>query len=342
MKVIEPEELAARTGYSRPHTAHCGPDGIYLNAIGAPDGGGPGGIFVLDHDTFDVRGPWEADRGSQYLAYDFWWHLGHDTMITSEWGTPNMVEDGINPELLLAGQYGHRLHVWNLRTRKHLQALDLGPEQQMVLELRPSHDPNQTYGFAGVVVSLKDLSSSIWAWYREGGPVGGAEGDRDPRRAGRPGAAPAGPEALRGRPAPGQRHQPVPGRPLPVRLLLGHRGVPPVRRLRPLQPPPDRLGAPGGDRGAGATPARGQSQRGPQMVELSRDGQRVYVSNSLYASWDAQFYPEGIRGWVAKLDALPGGGLEVDGDFLVQFQGERPHQVRLEGGDASSNSYCFP
>jgi methanethiol oxidase len=32
----------------------------------------------------------------------------------------------------------------------------------------------------------------------------------------------------------------------------------------------------------------------------------------------------------------------VDGDFLVQFQGERPHQVRLEGGDASSDSYCFP
>jgi 56kDa selenium binding protein (SBP56) len=38
------------------------------------------------------------------------------------------------------------------------------------LELRPSHDPTKTYGFAGVVVSLKDLSSSIWMWYRaEGG-----------------------------------------------------------------------------------------------------------------------------------------------------------------------------
>ena len=28
----------------------------------------------------------------------------------------------------------------------------------MVLELRPAHDPNKTYGFVGVVVSLKDLS----------------------------------------------------------------------------------------------------------------------------------------------------------------------------------------
>src|SRR5205814_7058098 len=29
VKVIEPDEVAARTGYSRPHTTHCGPDGIY-------------------------------------------------------------------------------------------------------------------------------------------------------------------------------------------------------------------------------------------------------------------------------------------------------------------------
>jgi methanethiol oxidase len=30
VKVIEPEELHERTGYSRPHTTHCGPDGIYM------------------------------------------------------------------------------------------------------------------------------------------------------------------------------------------------------------------------------------------------------------------------------------------------------------------------
>ena len=28
VKVIEPEEIAKRTGYSRLHTVHCGPDGI--------------------------------------------------------------------------------------------------------------------------------------------------------------------------------------------------------------------------------------------------------------------------------------------------------------------------
>src|SRR3954470_7379115 len=166
VRVIEAETVTARTGYSRPHTAHCGPDGIYLNALGSPEGEGPGGIFIMDPETFEVRGRWELDRGPQYLSYDFWWHLGSDTMITSEWGTPAMFENGVRPELLLAGKYGHRLHVWDLRSRRHRQVLDLGADQQMVLGLRPAHDPAQEYGFAGVVTSLKDLSASVWLWYR--------------------------------------------------------------------------------------------------------------------------------------------------------------------------------
>ncbi len=34
VKVIEADEVLRKTGYSRPHTAHCGPDGIYVNALG--------------------------------------------------------------------------------------------------------------------------------------------------------------------------------------------------------------------------------------------------------------------------------------------------------------------
>src|SRR6476660_3473623 len=104
VKTIEPETVMNRAGYSRLHTVHCGPEGIYMNAMGSPDGEDPGGVFVLDGETFDVRGRWEMDRGPQYLAYDFAWHMGHDAMITSEWGTPNMFENGLNPELLLGGK----------------------------------------------------------------------------------------------------------------------------------------------------------------------------------------------------------------------------------------------
>jgi selenium-binding protein 1 len=81
---------------------------------------------------------------------------------------------------------------------------------------------------------------------------------------------------------------------------------------------------------------------GPQMVELSRDGRRVYFTNSLYASWDKQFYPDGIQGWMAKLDVAPDGGITLDKDFFVDFGDLRSHQVRLQGGDASSDFYCYP
>jgi selenium-binding protein 1 len=80
---------------------------------------------------------------------------------------------------------------------------------------------------------------------------------------------------------------------------------------------------------------------GPQMVEISRDGRRVYFTNSLYAPWDAQFYPEGVRSWMVKVDAQPDGGIELDPKFFVDFGDLRGHQVRLEGGDASSDSYCY-
>lgn len=34
---------------------------------------------------------------------------------------------------------------------------------------------------------------------------------------------------------------------------------------------------------------------GPQMIQLSLDGKRIYVTTSLYSDWDKQFYPDLIR-----------------------------------------------
>jgi selenium-binding protein 1 len=83
---------------------------------------------------------------------------------------------------------------------------------------------------------------------------------------------------------------------------------------------------------------------GPQMVEVSRDSKRVYFTNSLYGAWDDQFYPDGVGAWMAKLDVVDG-GLTVDQGFFLEgdaFRGRRAHQIRLQGGDASSDSYCYP
>jgi methanethiol oxidase len=84
---------------------------------------------------------------------------------------------------------------------------------------------------------------------------------------------------------------------------------------------------------------------GPQMVEISRDGRRLYVTNSLYAAWDDIFYPDGVGAWVAQLDANPNvGGITANLRFFPNgddFRGLRVHQTRLAGGDASSDSYCY-
>ncbi len=342
VRVIEPEEVAERTGYSRPHTIHCGPDAIYVSALGSPNGEGPGGIFLLDHESFDVLGRWEVDRGPQYLAYDFWWHLGHDVAVTSEWGTPNMIENGVVPDLLLGGKYGHALHVWDLRKRRHLKSLDIGAENQMALELRPSHDPTKTFGFVGVVISTKDLSASIWLWDRSGD-------DWAIRKVIEIPAEPADPSVL---PPALKPFKAVPPLITDINLSLDDRflyiscwGTGDFKQYDVSDPYHPKLTGNirlGGIVSHAAHPKGGALNGAPQMVEMSRDGRRIYFSNSLYGAWDAQFYPEGVKGWIAKVDADPAGGMTLDPEFFIPFEGNRPHQIRLEGGDASSDSYCYP
>ncbi|MGE3267225.1 MAG: selenium-binding family protein [Chloroflexota bacterium] len=342
VKTIEADELTKKSGYSRPHTLHCGPDAIYVSALGAPDGNGPGGIFQMDHTTFNITGQWEADRGPQELAYDFWWHLGHDVMLTSEWGTPNMVENGVNPELLLGGKYGHAIHVWDMRKRTHVKTLDLGAENQMVLELRPSHDPNKQYGFVGVVTSLADLSASIWLWHKDG----------DDWKIQKVITVPAEPADASLLPPLLQGFGAVPPLITDINLSLDDKflyiscwGTGEFLQYDVSDPfNPRKVGSVhlGGIVRKAGHPKKDGLNGGPQMVEVSRDGRRIYLTNSLYASWDAQFYPAGIQGWAVKLDADPNGGMTLDPDFFIDFGDERPHQVRLQGGDSSSDSYCYP
>jgi methanethiol oxidase len=346
VQVLGPEELGKRAGYSRPHTVHCGPGALFVSCLGGDGQDGPGGIALLDQNTFEVVGSWEADRGDQYLAYDFWWHINDDVMVTSEWGTPSMIEDGIVPELLLGRKYGHRLHFWDMKTRRNVQTIDLGDEHQMALELRPAHDPAQTYGFVGVVVSVEDLSASIWLWHRDNGRWAATKVISIPA-------------------------EPAPAESLPP-LLQGFGAVPPLITdidlsvddrclyvscwgtgemkqydvsdpFHPVETGSVRIG---GITGRAAHPARpGQPlSGGPQMVEVSRDGTGVYFTNSLYGAWDEQFYPDGVGAWMAKLNVNPGGGMAFDERFFVEgdaFRGRRVHQIRLQGGDASSDSYCF-
>src|SRR6185369_3266616 len=288
---IGADELAAKAGYSRPHTVHCGPSGIFMSALGGPNGDdGPGGVALLDHDTFEVVGPWEKDRGPQYFAYDVWWHLRHDTVITSEWASPSMIENGLNPEDLPAS-------VWLWHRDGDRWAVDkvitIPAEPADADDLPPALKP---FGAVPPLVSDIDLSvNDGWLYVSCWGTGELKQFDvRDPFH---------------------------PRETASVRLG----GV--VRREPHPAEPELRLAG------------------GPQMIEISRDGRRVYVTNSLYGAWDEVFYPDGVGSWMAKLDAdVDAGGLVPDAGFFPHgddFRGLRVHQTRLQGGDASSDSYCF-
>lgn len=348
VKTIEAEELSQKAGYSRPHTIHCGPDGVFLTCLGGPldDPDGQSGIALLDHNTFDVVRAWETDHGPQRMSYDAWWHLNRNVLISSEWGHPSMFEDGIVPELLLANKYGHCLHFWDLAEGKHLQQVDLGAEHQMALEVRPSHDPEADWGFVGVVVSTADLSGSVWRWFRDGSkwkvekvitiPAEPADADQLPPLLKPFGAVP---------PIITDIDLSVDDRFLYVACwATGEMKQYDVTDpAHPKQTGSVRLGGVVDRTPHPAAPDQPLSGA-PQMVEVSRDGRRVYFTNSLYSSWDDQFYPDGVGAWMAMLDADPNGGLSVNESFFPhgdEFRGRRVHQIRLQGGDASSDSYCY-
>ena len=84
---------------------------------------------------------------------------------------------------------------------------------------------------------------------------------------------------------------------------------------------------------------------GPQMYQLSLDGKRMYVTTSLFSTWDNQFYPE-IRtkgGVMLMIDCdVKNGGMKINEDFVVNFGNEpngpsRCHESRYPGGDCTSD-----
>lgn len=74
----------------------------------------------------------------------------------------------------------------------------------------------------------------------------------------------------------------------------------------------------------------------PQMLQLSLDGKRLYVSTSLFSPWDKQFYPDLVKngGCIVKLDVdTEKGGISLDNDFFVDYsEGPDgpllPHEMR--------------
>ncbi len=252
-------------------------------------------------------------------------------LISSEFGKPNEYEEGFDIEDVGAGRYGQRLHFWDLAERTLEQTIDLGEQGLVPLEVRFLHDPESNGGFVGAA-----LSSNMFHWHR---PNGSWKAEQ---------VITVENEELEGWPLPGG----VPGLITDLLVSMDDRFLyfsnwlhGDLRQYDISDPANPRLTGQlwlGGLLGKPSDAGR-DLNGAPQMIQLSLDGRRLYVTKSLYSTWDNQFYPE-LRSWMLRVNCSPDGGMEVDPDFFVDFHDRpegpaRAHEVRLQGGDCTTEIF---
>lgn len=331
-KVIEAEEVIAKSDLSAPHTVHCLPDGrVMLSMLGDAKGNSPGGFLLLD-PNFNVLGRWENPAESVKFNYDFWYQPRQNVMVSSEWAAPNTYSGGFQLPDVAAGKYGRKLHFWDWSSHRPIQSFDLGEKGQIPLEVRFHHNPDSSHGFAGAA-----LSSVIWHWWK------GKQGWQV-----EPVVEVAGVE-LNG------WDFPVPGLITDLVLSMDDRYLyfsnwlhGDIRQYDVSDPAKPKLVGQlwvGGLLGKGMERNGKRLVGGPQMLQLSLDGKRLYVTSSLYSAWDNQFYPDMAKSgsFLLKIDCdTQKGGLRRDESFFVDFGAEpegpaRAHEMRYPGGDCTSD-----
>ncbi|XP_053744133.1 methanethiol oxidase [Synchiropus splendidus] len=351
-KMVEPVDVFWKCGLANPHTTHClGSGQIMISCMGDPTGNGKGGFVLLDGETFEVIGNWEHEGEAAPFGYDFWYQPRHNVMISTEWGAPRALADGFDPADVAAGHYGTSVHVWDWTTHRKLQTLDLGPGGAIPLEVRFLHDPDAAEGYVGCA-----LGGSVFRFYRTPAgkwttekvisvPAKKVEGWMLPEM---PGLITDILVSLDDRflyfsnwlhgdirqyDITDRRNPRLVGQ-----VFLGGSIIAggPVRVVED----PENQAQPG--------PRVIQGKRvqgGPQMLQLSLDGTRLYVTTSLYSGWDKQFYPDMVKegSVMMQIDVdSVNGGLTLNQNFLVDF-GKEPegpslaHELRYPGGDCTSD-----
>lgn len=149
--MIEPEEVY-EYDLSAPHTVHCIPEGdVLISMLGDADGELPGGFLALD-ENLEIDGRWDPPGEIEY-NYDFWYQPRFDVMVSTEWAAPATYYPGFDLEDLEAGKYGRRLNVWNWTERELEQSIDLGEAGLIPLEVRFFHNPDIPRGYMSGALS---------------------------------------------------------------------------------------------------------------------------------------------------------------------------------------------
>ncbi|KAK1381129.1 putative selenium-binding protein 1 [Heracleum sosnowskyi] len=351
-KEVEPEDILEKTGLAYPHTAHCLATGeIMVSCLGDKDGNAKGlGFLLLDSD-FNVKGRWEKEGHNPNFGYDFWYQPRHGTMISTSWGAPAAFTKGFNLQHVSDGLYGRHLHVYSWPGGEIKQTIDLGPEGLLPLEIRFLHDPSKDTGYVGCALTSNMIRFSKTADGSWGHEV-----------------------AISVKPLKVQNWilPEMPGLITDFLISLDDRYLYFVNWLHGdirqynIEDPKNPVLA--GQVWVGGLIQKGSSvvveaedgstyqvevpevkgnrlRGGPQMIQLSLDGKRLYATNSLFSQWDKQFYPEVIEkgSHILQIDVdTEKGGLKINPDFFVDF-GKEPdgpslaHEMRYPGGDCTSD-----
>ena len=266
---------------------------------------------MLDHDTFDVLGRWEIDRGPQYLRYDFWWHLGlrhhgHQRVGHARtWSRTGSTRSCCSAASTVTGcTSGTCASGAPAGARPRAGAPDrprAAPGARPDQGLRLRH---------AVVMSLKDLSRRSGSGTRTNGrQVGREEGHRR--------SPPSRPTAEQLPPAL-QAFKAVPPLVTDIDLSVDDRflyvscwGTGELKQYDVSDPFNPKLTGSVRIGGIVARAAHPSGKRAAQRRTADGRGQPRRPAHLLHQlalhAVDAQFYPDGIQGWMVKLDARPGG-----------------------------------
>ena len=306
--------------------------GERIMASGPTPAGLDGEVAIVDQSDLELKAFTTVGGENQVASFDTWCCLPHALLVRSEPCQPTLLADGIDWGALKRGAYGHRLDFSHLGDSSRNETIDLGPENQMILSLAGvSRHRSGCYGFAGVFICLPGLGSSVWCWYRAGTRWKATKVIDIPPE-------PCLPTLLPPSLAP---FGVVPPLITDIKLTPNDRflyvacwGTGELLQYdvwNPLRPRLTGTVRIGGIVQRFPHPLCAGIEGGPYSLEMSDDALRIYVTNSASSILDRQFYPGKTQGWMAKFDSLPHGGVTVDDQFFVPFDGGLPQEILLSG-----------
>ncbi|XP_023246608.1 selenium-binding protein 1-A-like [Copidosoma floridanum] len=354
-KILEPEEMH-KYGVATPHTSHCAPTGdIMISTMGKPNGEARGDFLCIDSKTLEDKGTWVMGERRAKFGYDFWYQPYHDALIATEWGVPNVFKRGFSPENPEDVEvYGRSLNFYSWKDRTLQQVINLGKDGVAPLEVRFLHDPLSCEGYVGCAVN-----SMVYRFYKKDGiwvadqvikvPSKKVEGWVAPHMSGLVTDIIISLDDkylyfsnwLHG----DVRQYDITDRANPKltgQVFVGGSCLSDsqVRVIEDKelseQPKPVFI--------------KGRKLDGaPQMLQLSLDGKRLYVTTSIFKPWDRQFYPEHMKNGsvMMKLDVdVEKGGIKLDENFLIDFGTDKndvllAHEMRYPGGDCTSDIWLI-